>query len=425
MTLRNSLRWRVTTAFALSGALLSALFALMAHLWGHDIELRFIDATMGEQLRYIIALDQQQRVAFQPTTATMQGYAKSLGDEHELPVYLRGLLPGIYERQHAGREYHIVVEDRGVRRYYLTFDATRLEPFEALFHNFLIGGIIGFTLLTLGLGYALSARIMAPVVRLAEQLKSAPPDEDPALDLADAGNDEVADLARTFDAYAKRLRHFRHREDAFTAQMSHELRNYLFVIRSTAELLAADSAADAPHHARLQRIQHAIDEMGSLLDAIFILAREVEPAEAAPTTIPNVEEILREVLDSRQLDLTRKNIHVQLQIEGTPKVEAPPPVVRALFCELIDKFIAQALDGQITIAVNDDAVIVRESGTRRVARDLDFTTEDPNSLKETYRQIEDTGTLSLVTRICERYDWKLETSPRNDDQSQARLLFQH
>ena len=70
----RSLRPRVAFTFLGAGALISALFATATHIWTQDSELRLIDATMGEQLRYIIEQTLQNPDLPPPSTPALQGY---------------------------------------------------------------------------------------------------------------------------------------------------------------------------------------------------------------------------------------------------------------------------------------------------------------------------------------------------------------
>jgi signal transduction histidine kinase len=413
MGLKHSLRVRVTGAFLALGAAICILSAAGMHFWVDDMEMRFIDATMGEQLDYIIEQTKRDPTTPPPSTATMHGYVTTPGDDDELPSFLRGLGSGAYERDFEEHEYHIMVRDSGMRRYYLSYDATRLEPFEALFHGVLVFGAFGFTLLSLWSGYWLSGRVIAPVTRLAEAVKRANVDSASSLAFTDYGNDEVGELALTFEHYTKRVSAYAQREAAFTAEISHELRNYLFVIGSSVELLAVEMGSDGQSFARIDRLQRAIQEMRELLDVILILAREPETIDAAPSDSANVETVLREVLSTRQSELTRKKIGLRVEVAGNAELRAPAPVLRAVLCKLLDSAIADIIDGEITVSLDENGVTVIETGAR--SPDVSPSNSD----------IDQGMSHSIVARLCERYDWRIESSAPNGRVLQARLLFGH
>jgi len=422
MRLRNSLRRRVTVGFVASGVLTSALFAIAVHIWAHDMELRFIDATTGEQLRYVIDQIERNPDLSLPATATMRGYVTTGDKEGEIPPYLRRLTPGTYERTHDGHELHIMVQDAGGRRYYLVYDATQIEPFEAIFHHFLIVGAAGFSLLTLLLGFWLSGRVVTPVTNLARQIQLSRADDDHGVDLSEFGNDEVGELARTFNAYAERLRGFAHREAEFTAEMSHELRNYIFVMGSSVELLIAEGSARGQAAAQLDRLKRGIHEMGALLDVIMILAREPRPPEPKLSASPIVEEVLGDVLESRQPELMRRNIRLQINNAGDAELQAPAPVLRAVLCNLLDNAIRRVQDGEITICLDEMGVTVIETGEHQRTVDRISAVEEPEHRPST-RGNEKGMSFGIVKRLCQRYGWQLEAGVGSGQPLQSRLLF--
>jgi signal transduction histidine kinase len=88
--------------------------------------------------------------------------------------------------------------------------------------------------------------------------------------------DEIDDLAHTFDRYLSSgwpIRRARTR--ILCRDASHELRTPLAVIRGAAEVLAEDPAGLSPaQRERVARIERATDEMGELIAALLLLARE-------------------------------------------------------------------------------------------------------------------------------------------------------
>jgi signal transduction histidine kinase len=413
MGLKHSLRVRVTGAFLALGASISVLSAAGMYFWVDAMEMRFIDATIGEQLNYVIEQTKRDPSTPPPSTATMRGYVTTPGADDELPLFLRGLEAGTYERHLEGREYHFMIRDSGTKRYYLTYDATRIEAFEVLFHGVLVFGVFGFTVLSVWLGFWLSGRVVAPVTRLAEAVNRANADAAPSLAFTGYRNDELGELAQTFEQYTKRVYASVQREAAFTAEISHELRNYLFVMRSSVELLIAGKGVEGQDAERLDRLQRGIQEMGELLDVILILAREPNPIHATPFESADSEKIVREVLGTRHPELLRKRIAPQVEIAGNADIQAPAPVLRTVFCNLLDRAIANVVDGKITVSLDANGVTVTETG----AHDSDSIQADCGS--------DQRMTHGIVDRLCEKYGWRVESSARSDHERQARLLFSH
>ena len=153
--------------------------------------------------------------------------------------------------------------------------------------------------------------------------------------------------------------------------------------------------------------------MGELLDVILILAREPKPIDSTSSESSNVEDILREVLGTRQPDLMRKKIGLQVAVAGNAELRAPASVLRAVLCNLLDSAIANVIDGEITVSLDENGITVIETGARNSDSIQSNSDINPGT------------THSIVARLCERYDWRIESSSPNSDVLQARLLFDH
>lgn len=423
MTLKNSLRLRGAIAFLLAGSFLSTLFAVGMHFVGHDMELRFIEATLGEQMEHFIEMAESDPTAAPPTTRHMQAFVTPADAEHDLPPYLRGLGPGTYdERIYEGREYHIMIRDRRGKRFYLAYDATFSEPYESLLHGFLIAAAFFFSVLALGLGYWLSGRIIAPVTRLARQVKRLRLDGEHVAPSTEYARDEVGDLAKTFDEYVQRLQAFAQRERQFTSDVSHELRTSVAIMRSTVELLLSEHETSEPTRQRLRRLEEAVRQMGELITVFLILAREPQPLEQEAFEMCAVEPVLRNVLDIRQASLERKGLTIQIAINGKPEVRAPETVLAVALGDLLDNAIAYTEQGGISVTLDAHGVTITDTGVGMSGR------VQPHIFERGYRghkAISDGAGLGLyiVKRLCERYGWKIEVDSTEGEGTQVRLVF--
>ncbi|MEE4465691.1 histidine kinase dimerization/phospho-acceptor domain-containing protein, partial [Azotobacter chroococcum] len=123
------------------------------------------------------------------------------------------------------------------------------------------------------LGLLLARKVIAPVIRLARQVRH----RDQLLPLApplapEYPDDEVGHLAAAFDSTLGQLRQSLERERLFTSDVSHELRTPLMVIQGACELL--DEADLPPQTSRqVARIGRAAQEMHELVQTFLILAR--------------------------------------------------------------------------------------------------------------------------------------------------------
>ena len=163
-------------------------------------------------------------------------------------------------------------------RYFMLFDTENQHRRETRYFRFLVIFAMFMTVSSAGGGFWLAIRVIAPVTRLAEQVSQAEPG-DPTLSLSKlARNDEVGELARTFDRYLRRLREFIERESYFTADVSHELRTPLAIILGTVEVMEQDETLSAKQRERIARIKRAVQDMIELTNALLLMAREHVPS---------------------------------------------------------------------------------------------------------------------------------------------------
>lgn len=418
---KTSLRARVIVAFALSGALIGSLFAVAAYIVGAFIEIHFIEDTVGEELRQYIAQieeDPDAMLAF----SRMRGYVISPGDEDRLPTYLAGLKSGIHERYSEGHEYHVAVQDQGGKRFYLVYDATHIENWEALLHGFLVVSVLGITCLAFCLGHWLSARVLAPVTRLAEEVRQLHDDPNATHRITNYGNDEVGDLARAFDQLIQRLWAFAKREAEFTADVSHELRTPIAVVRTTAELLLYQTQVDERLRPPLRRLDRAGRQMSNLIDVFLMLARESQPSGEETAHAWPLESVIREILDARKEDLGRKGLAVEVKVNGDPEARVPRAVLTVIFGNLVGNAIAHTRKGRVRITLDEQHAVVEDTGAGISEKD------EPHVFQRAYRgrQPIKRGSglgLAIVHRLCQRYGWHVEIESAKGHGTRVSLEF--
>ena len=344
----------------------------------------------------------------------MQGYVSIQGDDRGLPDHLLGLAKGIHEHEYRGRKLYVITEDLGGSRFHLIYDASFLEPVEKIFGKMLVGGVICFTLFALGMGYWLSGRIIAPVTNLAAEVKRSRADTGHGLLLSNYADDELGELAGEFDRYARRLFAFAQREAAFTADMSHEMRNYLFVLRSTVELLSAEKNPDDRHDERIDRLQRAIHQMEELIEVLLILAREPGTGECHTANTSLVEPVLRE--------LTRRRLRVRIDVDEPLETTAPPVVIAAALGGLLDNAILNARQGELVFTLEKDALTLHGSATEDLSREKARSPNGGGAYSRPAAEPRSLG-LTIVTRLCERYDWSLESAGPSGTGGRTRLVL--
>ena len=228
-----------------------------------------------------------------------------------MPDDLKGFEPGFHQLVQDKVSYYAMVDVVDGRRYVLLRDRSATLQRERILFGIVLVGFILSVLLALLLGRLLAQRVMAPVVKLAGQVRH----RDQILDVAPAlapeyAHDEVGELAISFDETLGRLRAALKREKMFTSDVSHELRTPLMVLASSCELLLENPNVDARSHNQVVRIARASEGMRQLVETFLLLARvESEvgghgPRSTLTAVADELIDIWRKPIEEKGLTLT-------------------------------------------------------------------------------------------------------------------------
>ena len=129
-------------------------------------------------------------------------------------------------------------------------------------------------------GWLFARRISKPIESLAATAESiaATQDLDKSIDVS--GNDEVSQLARSFNTMLGALRVSSERQRRLIQDASHELRTPLTSLRANAELLERATLSDADRQSILTDIKAEVDELTDLSAELNALATDQRAAEA-------------------------------------------------------------------------------------------------------------------------------------------------
>jgi signal transduction histidine kinase len=211
----------------------------------------------------------------------------------------------------AGSEVHLAngtTQDARTWQTGLVEGASRELLIKGLIALFAIGliGIAG--------AYAVAGRALRPlhhVTATAQRLGEETLDQRIRYSGAD---DEVAELAATFDAMLDRLAGAFESQKRFVANASHELRTPLAVMRTEIDVTLSDDDADVAELRRMGRVvRNASERANGLVDALLVLARSEAqsgrrlvrkvPADLA-TSVYNALSAVRAEADRLKLDVT-------------------------------------------------------------------------------------------------------------------------
>lgn len=381
-----------------------------------DMEERLIAETLSAELDDYIARYEIDPETLPPASTTIRTYVIPPGTK-STPEVLWKLKAGLHQVQLEGRDYYAEVRVNGERHFVVLYDGEQIRHREDQFKLFLGIGALVMTLLSAFLGFWLAGRVISPVGELAGRVAGLRPKDHHAPLAGDFPRDEVGMLAHEFEAYQQRLAAFIEREQAFTADVSHELRTPLAVIEGAAEVLLDDPGLSEARHSQVERIARSAREMSELVAALLLLARE-ELGDVS-TSGCAVDKVLQQVVEGHQHLLRQKSVDTKLDIQAQTILPVECTLLRVVLANLIRNAISYTEHGRISIRMDETGVSVQDTGIgmtkKQIQRIFDRYYTGPTGG-------EGIG-LSLVKRICRRYDWNIDIESHEDRGTTFRLSF--
>ena len=228
------------------------------------------------------------------------------------------------------------------------------------------------------LGWFVSGRVLRPmsdITATARRVSKESLHERIALEGPD---DELKQLADTFDSMLGRLEAGFDRERAFVRNASHELRTPLSVIRAEADVTLSDEGDDPEALRRsLGVVREASQRSERLIDALLALARAGRDDHSRSEA--DLSQLVRQLTDETDLH----DLRVDLSLRPAP-VLGDPELLRTMAANLIDNAVRHnTADGWIEIrtesAGGEARLEISNSGAV-------FTAEEAASLEEPFRR---------------------------------------
>jgi len=407
MDLKQSLTKRIVIVFALMSALVAGVFALGIVAAVHVVEHRLATSTLSGGLHRLLAMEDINRWSHQPEKSELFFFEGGPGPMALIPS-LAALAPGFQEISFNGDDFFAMVEVVGGRKYVLLRDQESLEHRERLLFMVVTVGFVLSVLLALVLGRLLARRVMAPVIRLARQVRH----RDQLLVLApplhpDYAADEVGELALSFDQTLGRLRETLSREKLFTSDVSHELRTPLMVLGGSCELLLANPSLDARSTAQINRIARAAHEMRQLVDTFLTLARaEDDAGNDVCVTLKEVADAQCEIWGRL---IREKGLQFFYEVDQPCKERFNLTFLQSVMGNLLRNAWHYTDHGFVRLTLTSNGFVVEDSG-------IGIPEEQRQAVFQPFvRGDEGRGEglglgLSLVQRICRRQHWRVQLS---------------
>nr|WP_204295013.1 HAMP domain-containing sensor histidine kinase [Actinoplanes capillaceus] len=186
--------------------------------------------------------------------------------------------------------------------------------------------LIAVGLIGVALAYLMAGRALRPlhyVTQTAQRLGEETLDQRIRWSGAD---DEVAELARTFDAMLDRLTAAFESQKRFVANASHELRTPLAVMRTEIDVTLSDDEADVAEYRRMAKVvRNASERANGLVDALLVLARsEAQSGRRLVRKVPaDLATSVYNALSAVKAEAERLKLDVSTELAPAPVVGDP------------------------------------------------------------------------------------------------------
>ncbi|MDE2304985.1 MAG: HAMP domain-containing protein [Gammaproteobacteria bacterium] len=173
----------------------------------------------------------------------------------------------------------------------------------------------------------------------------------------DGRKDELAVLARDFDAMAEQLRATRAARRQLLRDISHELRSPLARMR-VAIALARQSPADPAR--QIDRMEREIERLDGLIGQVLKLARLHPHAPVLEREAVDLDELLAEVVRDASFEAAAKRVSVRLQGAARRELAANRELLRSAIENVLRNAVRYSPDGaDVDLRIESEADAVR------------------------------------------------------------------
>lgn len=216
-------------------------------------------------------------------------------------------------------------------------------------HNSAVSYLIKIGLIFFGIvvvigtvgGYLLAKQALRPIAELTQTARQLSTETlDQRINLG-GPDDELRELADTFDDMLARLDAAFESQRMFVANASHELRTPLSVIRTELEVSLGDPDADVAELRRMgEVVAQATERAQRLVGSLLTLARlqAVESGELEVREPVNVATLIPAVVDAVQIEAGEKGITIETEVEPAQTI-GDPRLLERLIGNLVENAI--------------------------------------------------------------------------------------
>lgn len=295
------------------------------------------------------------------------------------------------------------------------------------FKLFMVSAIIS-TGIAIIFAYLFSRKLTKPLKQISQAAKVIADGEfEKRLDIA--SNDEIGELATSFNNMAKALENQENMRKEFVANVTHELRTPMTSLKGFIDGILDGTIPQEKHKDYLAIVKDETERLNRLINTLLILTRIEAGEMKLDTTSFNINELLRRAVIKLEGQIVRKNIQVQALFEEDDLfVIADKDAIESVVINLFYNAIKFTPDGgQIIISAesvkNKVHVIIQDTGIGIDPKDIDNVWDRfYKSDKSRSRDKNSAGLgLSIVKRIINAHNENIWVDSRVD--KGAKFIF--
>jgi signal transduction histidine kinase len=418
MRYQHKLRFRIFLSYPVLGLLISLIVIVFFWFSFEQLEQQLSQDFLTEELEHFIELTQKNPAVTQQIARNWAAYKIDPNQPSETLPSLKGYVPGLFEITLNNKHYDVVVMEKHGYRYYILHDESDFRVLEKKLMIYVLSGTLMIICAATWYGIWLSKKVMLPIITLANQVKNLDRENVNTSLGSHYANDEVGFLAQEFDVYLNHIHLLIAREREFTANASHELRTPLAVIMAVTESLLMQQDLPEKIRPKLQRIERSAKEMKNRLEVLLTLARNPEnetELKSRTELAPLIDNLLED-----HANLLKKSVRLEKLIHGQPVVSAPYTIISMLLSNLIKNALSYTDHGSILIQADNKSFSITDTG--RGIPDSQLVRIFERGVKSESSQGLGLG-LSIVQRITEHYNWRLDIKSTVDKGTTIILFF--
>jgi len=394
---------RILIAFVLMTVMVSGLFSLSIVGVVHFIEEHLVSQEMSRELGE--TLNEDIRQGRPPRLDSSTRFFSSNNPDYAIPPEYDGLREGFNEVVSGNEAFYVYVQKINGETYMLVQEQQEFEARENALFNVVLAGFLLTVIAAWGLGLMMARKVMAPISRLAQQVRHRDQLHPLAPPLApDYPDDEIGQLAAAFDSTLGQVRQSLERERLFTSDVSHELRTPLMVIATSCELLA-EAPLGPREKEQVARIARASEEMRELVQTFLQLARD-KSNEAAFGGDRTLAGIAHEQASRWSVLMKEKGLDFQLTEEGQDDGRYNATFLGTVMANLLRNALHYTENGSVRLILEAGAFRIEDSGAGIPAEQHERIFQP--FVRGSQARGEGLGLgLSLVKRICAKQGWQV------------------